>query len=239
MFHSTSICLVLRPYFCRDSVAYIWLLVPRVLFILLRVCYCYHDRFPFLWYTSSWTSGTLHNLGFNFSHCSTFLFTYDVPTYSCVSRDSTERFPHIVSRYFFSPLVTVPVAPMITGMTKHFIFHICWISVLRLLHFNFFGAPFCIIFLPNGIVTYYYYYIPAAIVICRNCDIFSKDCTVFCWLVIYILLIGLLLHFHGDSLVLFCTFGHLSCYPSLFNFAVFFMSLFQCNSILFNCCHAF
>jgi len=30
--------------------------------------------------------------------------------------------PGIVFRYFFSPLVIIPVAPVITGMTKHFIF---------------------------------------------------------------------------------------------------------------------
>jgi hypothetical protein len=33
-------------------------------------------------------------------------------------------FPGIVYRYFLSPLVTISVAPMITGMTKHFMFHI-------------------------------------------------------------------------------------------------------------------
>jgi hypothetical protein len=29
-----------------------------------------------------------------------------------------ECFPGVVSRYFFSPLVTIPVAPITTGMTK-------------------------------------------------------------------------------------------------------------------------
>jgi hypothetical protein len=40
----------------------------------------------------------------------------DVPKYSTVvfCRESVECFPGIVSRYFFSPLVTIPVAPMIT-----------------------------------------------------------------------------------------------------------------------------
>jgi hypothetical protein len=37
---------------------------------------------------------------------------------------SIECFPGIVSRYFCKLLLTIPVAPMITGMTKHFIFHI-------------------------------------------------------------------------------------------------------------------
>jgi hypothetical protein len=43
----------------------------------------------------------------------------DVPSTAVFCRESTECFPDIVSKYFFSPLVTIPVAPMITGMTKH------------------------------------------------------------------------------------------------------------------------
>jgi hypothetical protein len=34
---------------------------------------------------------------------------------------------------------------MITGMTKHFMFHILWISILRFLYFNFFSAFIVII----------------------------------------------------------------------------------------------
>jgi hypothetical protein len=58
-------------------------------------------------------------------------------------------FPYI----FFSPLVTIPVAPKITGVTKHFMFHIRWISVLKFLYFNFFSDSFCITFLSDGIAT--------------------------------------------------------------------------------------
>jgi hypothetical protein len=42
---------------------------------------------------------------------------------------------------FFSPLVTIPVASMITGVTKHFMFHIRWISILKFLYFYFFRTP--------------------------------------------------------------------------------------------------
>jgi hypothetical protein len=42
---------------------------------------------------------------------------------------------------------------MIAGMTKLFMFHILWISILRFLHFNFFSASFCITFLNDGIAT--------------------------------------------------------------------------------------
>jgi hypothetical protein len=53
----------------------------------------------------------------------------------------------------FSPLVTIPAAPMITGMTKHFMFHIHWISLLKFLYFNLFSDSFCITFLSDGIAT--------------------------------------------------------------------------------------
>jgi hypothetical protein len=45
------------------------------------------------------------------------------------------------------------VAPMITCMTKHFMFHIRRISILKLLYFNFFSDSFCITFLSDGIAT--------------------------------------------------------------------------------------
>jgi hypothetical protein len=39
----------------------------------------------------------------------------DVPSMAAFfCRESAERFPDIVSLYSFSPLVTIPVAPMIT-----------------------------------------------------------------------------------------------------------------------------
>jgi hypothetical protein len=59
----------------------------------------------------------------------------------------------IVSRYLFSPLVTIPVAPVITGMMHYFIFHICWISILRFLYFNLFSVSFCVTFLSDCIAT--------------------------------------------------------------------------------------
>lgn len=58
-----------------------------------------------------------------------------------------------VSR-FFKLLSTIPVAPVVTGMTKHFTFHICWISILRLFYFNFSPASVCITSLSDGTATY-------------------------------------------------------------------------------------
>jgi hypothetical protein len=54
---------------------------------------------------------------------------------------------------FFSPLVTISVAPVITDMMKHFLFHILWISVFRSLYFGFFSTSLCNAFLSDGIAT--------------------------------------------------------------------------------------
>jgi hypothetical protein len=42
------------------------------------------------------------------------------------------------------------VAPVITGITKHFMFHIRSVSVLKFLYFNFFLDSFCITYLSDG-----------------------------------------------------------------------------------------
>jgi hypothetical protein len=57
------------------------------------------------------------------SDCSTFLIMCDVPNTAVFCREYIECFPGIVSRYFFSPLVTITVALMRAGITKHFMFH--------------------------------------------------------------------------------------------------------------------
>jgi hypothetical protein len=75
------------------------------------------------------------------SACSTFLIMCDVPSMTVFfCRESIKCCPGVVSRYFCKLLLTIPVAPVITGMTNHFMFHILWISILRFLYFNFFSA---------------------------------------------------------------------------------------------------
>jgi hypothetical protein len=87
--------------------------------IIIIIIIISHSLFTDLsWYFSSWNSGEPTT---QVSDCSTFLITGD-----CF-------------QIFF--LVTIPVAPMITGVTKLFMFHIRWISVLKFLYFNFFRAP--------------------------------------------------------------------------------------------------
>ena len=66
----------------------------------------------------------------------------DVPSTAVFCSESIEWFPGIVSKFFFKLLVTIPVAPIITGTIVHFMFHIRCISIYKLLSFNLFSFPF-------------------------------------------------------------------------------------------------
>ena len=48
----------------------------------------------------------------------------DVPSIAVFCSESIECFPDIVSKFFLKLLVTIPVAPIITGTIVHFRFHI-------------------------------------------------------------------------------------------------------------------
>ena len=87
------------------------------------------------------------------SHCSTFCIMCDVPSIDVFCSESIECFPGTVSEFFLKLLVTIPVAPIITGTIVHFRFHIRCISIHKLLYFNFFSASFCTTFLSAGIAT--------------------------------------------------------------------------------------
>jgi hypothetical protein len=84
------------------------------------------------------------------SDCSTFLSMCEVPRMAAFCNESMECLPGNSSRYFHRHLVTVPVAPMTTAVTKHFMFHIHWISMHTFLYFNFFSASLCVTFLSDG-----------------------------------------------------------------------------------------
>ena len=87
------------------------------------------------------------------SHCSTFRIMCDVPSMAVFCSESIEWFPGTASNFFFRLLVTIPVAPVITGIIVHFMFHIRCISTHKLLYFNFFSASFCTTFLSAGTAT--------------------------------------------------------------------------------------
>ena len=78
----------------------------------------------------------------------------DVPSIAVFCSESIEYFPGTVSKFLLKLLVTVPVAPFITGTIVHFRFHIRFISIHKLSYFNFFSASFaqhfCLQVLPDG-----------------------------------------------------------------------------------------
>jgi len=62
-------------------------------------------------------------------------------------------FPSMLLRYCLSDFVTVPVAPIITGITFAFTVHISWIYIMSSLYFKIFSASFLITFLSPGITV--------------------------------------------------------------------------------------
>ena len=58
------------------------------------------------------------------SHCSTFRVMCDVPSIAVFCSESMECFPGTASKFFLKLLVTILVAPIITGIIVHFRFHI-------------------------------------------------------------------------------------------------------------------
>ena len=72
------------------------------------------------------------------SHCSTFRIMCDVPSIAVFCSESIECLPGTTSKFFLNLLVTIPLAPIVTGIIVHFRFHIRCISVHKLLYFNFF-----------------------------------------------------------------------------------------------------
>ena len=67
------------------------------------------------------------------SHCSIFRIMCDVPSIAVSYSESIECLPGTASKFFQDLLVTIPVAPVITGIIVHFRFHIPVISIHKLL----------------------------------------------------------------------------------------------------------
>ena len=127
------------------------LLLLLLLLLLLYNMYvsCHRHFFLVLLLNQQWSPP----LRLQASHCSTFRIMCDVPSIAVFCSESMEWFPGIVSKFFFKLLVTIPVAPIITGTIVHFRFHIRCISIHKLLYFNLFSASFCTTFLSVGIAT--------------------------------------------------------------------------------------
>ena len=70
----------------------------------------------------------------------------DVPSIAVFVSESIECFPGTVSKFFLKLLVTLPVAPIITGIIIHFRFHIRCILTFFPLPF---AQQFCLQVLPH------------------------------------------------------------------------------------------
>ena len=77
----------------------------------------------------------------------------DVRIIAVSCSESVECFSGMISKFFFKFYVTVPLVPINSGMTTHFMFHIRCIFVHKLLYFSFLSASFCVTFLSAGIAT--------------------------------------------------------------------------------------
>ena len=104
-------------------------------------------------------------------YISTLRLMCSVHNMAVFCRFLTSWFPGMLLTYFLNVFEIVPVAPIITGITFVFTFHMRCISIVRFLYFRIFSASFLITFLSPEIGTsinihvpfslsriYYYYY---------------------------------------------------------------------------------
>jgi len=85
------------------------------------------------------------------SDCNTFRIMCDVRGIAVFCSESIECFPRMASKFFLKPFLTIPVAPVVTGIITHFKFHIHCISLHKLLYFSFSYPSFCTTFLSAGV----------------------------------------------------------------------------------------
>ena len=86
-------------------------------------------------------------------YISTFRSMCAVPNMALFCSSLTSWFPGMLLTYFLHVFEIVPVAPIITGITFVFTFHMRSISIVRSLYFRIFQAAFLITFLSPEIAT--------------------------------------------------------------------------------------
>ena len=75
---------------------------------------------------------------------STFRTMRAVPNMAVFCSSHTSWFPRMLLMYFINDFEMVPVAPVITGITLVYAFHMRCISIVRSLYFKIFSASFLI-----------------------------------------------------------------------------------------------
>jgi hypothetical protein len=86
-------------------------------------------------------------------YVSTFRSTCAVPNMIVFCSSLISWFPGMLLAYFLNDFEMVPVAPIISGNTFVFTFHMLCISVIRSLYFRIFSASYLITFIFPGIAT--------------------------------------------------------------------------------------
>jgi len=86
-------------------------------------------------------------------YISTFRSVCAVSNMAVFCSSFTSCFPGMLLTYFLNDFETAPVAPIITGITFVFTFHMRCISTVRSLYFRIFSASFLITFLSPQIAT--------------------------------------------------------------------------------------
>ena len=81
-------------------------------------------------------------------YISTFRSMCAVPNMAVFCSSLTSRFPGALLKYFLNDFEIVLVAPIITGITFVFTFHVRCIYIIRSLYFRIFSASFLITLLP-------------------------------------------------------------------------------------------
>ena len=80
-------------------------------------------------------------------YISTFRSVCAVPNMAVFCSSLTSCFTHMLLAYFLNDFETVPVAPIITGITFVFKFHMRCISIVRSLYFRIFSVSLLLLLL--------------------------------------------------------------------------------------------
>ena len=111
--------------------------------------------FPFMVLISS-----VPVLNLLYFYISTFRSMCAVPNMAVFCSSLTSCFPGMLLTYFLNDFEIVPVAPIVTGITFVFTFHMRCISIVRSLYFRIFWASFLIIFLSPEIAMFINIHVP-------------------------------------------------------------------------------
>ena len=96
-------------------------------------------------------------------YVNTFRSMCAVPNMAVFCSSFTSWFPGMLLMYFLNDFEMVPVAPIITGITLIFTFHMRCISIVRSSYFKIFSASFLITFLSPEIATSINIHVPASL----------------------------------------------------------------------------